>query len=175
MCPPVRLAGNMIECIRFRLKIVTVLVGRTFGMFGPFGFGPAPQSSAGLLWKALDGFGWLWKDLGGFGRLWAVLQGSGRLLMFLEVCKRMWKGLAALRLHLVLRGPRRCELGVGYSEWRSAGHLPTPRSTHGRPSARSAAEIIYELVEIVRSSRVSTCIPNTAILVLAQRVFASQI
>ena len=97
MCPPVRLAGNMIECIRFRLKIVTVLVGRTFGMFGPFGFGPAPQSSAGLLWKALDGFGWLWKALGGFGRLWAVLQGSGRLLMFLEVCKRMWKGLAALR------------------------------------------------------------------------------
>ena len=165
----------MIECIRFRLKIVTVLVGRTFGMFGPFGFGPAPQSSAGLLLKALDGFGWLWKALGGFGRLWAVLQGSGRLLMFLEICKRMWKGLAALRLHLVLRGPRRCELGVGYSEWRSAGHLPTPRSTHGRPSARSTAEIISELVEIVRSSRVSTCIPNTAILVLAQRVFASHI
>ena len=96
MCPPVWLAGNMLECKPFRLKIVTVLVGRTFGMFGPFGFGPAPQSSAGLLWKALDGFGWLWKDLGGFGRLWAVLQGSGRLLMFLEVCKRMWKGLAAL-------------------------------------------------------------------------------
>ena len=46
---------------------------------------------------------------GGFGRLWAVLQGSGRRLMFLEVCKRMWKGLAA--------------------------------STHGRPSARSEAEI----------------------------------
>ena len=165
----------MIECIRFRLKIVTVLVGRTFGMFGPFGFGPAPQSSAGLLLKALDGFGWLWKDSGGFGRLWAVLQGSGRLLMFLEVCKRMWKGLAALRLHLVLSGPRRCELGVGYSEWRSAGHLPTPRSTHGRPSARSAAEIISELVEIVDSSRALACTPNTAILVLAHRVFASQI
>ena len=165
----------MIECIRFRLKIVTVLVGRTFGMFGPFGFGPAPQSSAGLLWKALDGFGWLWKDLGGFGKLWAVLQGSGRLLMFLEVCKRMWKGLAALRLHLVLRGPRRCELGVGYSEWRSAGHLPTPRSTHGRPSARSAAEMASKLVEIVHSARVSACPPNSPILILAHRVFASQI
>ena len=97
MCPPVWLAGNMLERKRFRLKIVTVLVGRTFGMFGPFGFGPAPQSSAGLLWKALGGFGWLWKDLGGFGRLWAVLQGSGRLLMCLDICKRMWKGLAALR------------------------------------------------------------------------------
>ena len=97
MCPPVWLAGNMLECKRFRLKIVTVLVGRTFGMFGPFGFGPAPQSSASLLWKDLDGFGWLWKALGGFGRLWAVLQGSGRRLMFLEGCNRMWKGLAALR------------------------------------------------------------------------------
>jgi hypothetical protein len=97
MCPPVGLAGNMLERIRFRLKIVTVLVDRTLGMFGPFGFGPALQSSARLHWKALDGFGWLWEALGGFGRRWALLEGSGQLLMFLEGCKRVWKGLAALR------------------------------------------------------------------------------
>ena len=91
MCPPVRLAGNMIECIRFRLKIVTVLVGRTFGMFGPFGFGPASQSSAGLLWKALDGFGWLWKDLGGFGKLRKAVGGMGEALWYGETLGRFEK------------------------------------------------------------------------------------
>ena len=63
----------------------------------PFRVWPRPPV---FCWPSLEGsgwFGWLWKPLGGFGRLWAVLQGSGRLLMFLEVCKRMWKGLAALR------------------------------------------------------------------------------
>ena len=96
MCPPVGLAVYMIECIRFRLKIVTVLVDNIWDVW-PFRAWPRPQSSSGLLWMALDGFGWLWKDLGGFGRLWAVLEDSGRLLVFLEGCKRIWNGLAALR------------------------------------------------------------------------------
>ena len=127
-------------------------------------------------------FGRLWMVLVGSGKLWGALEGSGRFLKALDGSGCFWKDVEGCgrvsphsALHLVLRGPRRCELGVGYSEWRSAGHLPTPRSTHGRPSARSAAEIISELVEIVHSSRVSACTPNTAILVLAHRVFASQI
>ena len=127
-------------------------------------------------------FGRLWMILLDSGKLWGALKSSGRFLKALDGFRCLGKDVEGCgrvsphsALHLVLRGPRRCELGVGYSEWRSAGHLPTPRSTHGRPSARSAAKIISELVEIVDSSRVSACTPNTAILVLAQRVFASQI
>ena len=50
--------------------------------------------------------------------------------------------------------------------WRSAGHPPTPRSTHGKTSVRSAAEISSKLVEIFNSARVSGSYPNTEILVL---------
>ena len=48
--------------------------------------------------------------------------------------------------------------------WRSAGHPPTPRSTHGRPSVRSAAEICSKLVEIIDSARVSGCPPQHRII-----------
>ena len=38
--------------------------------------------------------------------------------------------------------------------WRSAGHPPTPRSAHGRPSVRSAAEMCSKLVEVIDGGRV---------------------
>ena len=44
--------------------------------------------------------------------------------------------------------------------WRSAGHPPTPRSTHGRPSVRSAAEICSKLIEIIDSARATGCPPK---------------
>ena len=44
--------------------------------------------------------------------------------------------------------------------WRSAGHPPTPRSTHGRQSVRSAAEICSKLIEIIDSARASGCPPK---------------
>lgn len=49
MCPPVGLAGQMLEFIRFRLKIVTVLVDRAFGIIQE-----APRRHCKIHWRQIS-------------------------------------------------------------------------------------------------------------------------
>ena len=134
------------------------------GHFVLSGLAPPPHSSAGFLWKALDGFV-------GSGKHWEALEGSGRFLKTLEGSWCFWRdvkgyGTVSPRsaLDLVLRWTSPLRIGCRLFRVDNGSHPPPIQhpppirraDRRTAPLGRAKNNIVVECTRRHKHDRAST-------------------